>query len=161
MREIWIANDHGGYKTKLAFLSYLEKKNIPYNDIGCASTAIVRYPYYAAKVAHAVSTGIADRGILICYSGIGMSIVANKHKNVRAALCTNSDMARLTREHNDSNILCIGGEITDEAQSLDILDIWLNTEFIGGRHAISLGLLKEAEGTLCGASKWTPLEDNK
>lgn len=161
MKEIWIANDHGGYETKLAFLAYFAEKNLPYINIGCDSTDIVRYPYYAAKVAHAVASGIADRGILICSSGIGMSIVANKHKNVRASVCTNSLMARLTREHNDSNILCIGGKITGEMQNLDILYIWLNTDFIGGRHCISLELLEEAESSLCGAMQWIPQEENR
>ena len=156
MKEIWIANDHGGYELKRRFLSYFGENNIPFVDIGSDSTDIVRYPYYAAKVAHAVSTGATDRGILICSTGIGMSVVANKHKGVRASLCTNSLHARLTREHNNSNILCLGGKITGETLCLDILDIWLNTEYIGGRHDISLGLLQEAEDSLCNPVEWIP-----
>ena len=160
MKEIWIANDHGGFNLKQVFLTYFNEKKLPFNDIGSASEDIVRYPYYAAKVAHAVSTGKADRGILICSTGIGMSVVANKYKGVRAALCTDSLQARLTREHNDSNVLCIGGKITGEMLCLDILDIWLNTGYIGGRHDISLGLLREAEGCLCNEKEWIPTNQN-
>lgn len=156
MKSIWIANDHGGYQLKQRFLAYFDENNLSYSDIGCYSTDIVRYPYYAAKVAQAVSSGEADRGILICSTGIGMSIIANKYKHVRAALCTGSLQARLTRAHNDSNVLCIGGMITGEMAALDILDIWLNEEYIGGRHNISLGLIEEAEGCLCTSENWIP-----
>ena len=160
MKSIWIANDHGGYALKQGFLAYFKEKGIPYNDIGADGTEIVRYPYYAAKVAHAVSTGVADRGILICSSGIGMSIAANKHKGVRAALCTDSLQAKLTRQHNNSNILCLGGKTTGEMVCLDILDIWLNTEYIGGRHDISLGLIAEMEDCICNLREWVPSDPN-
>ena len=156
MKKIWIANDHGGYALKLKVLSFLEQKGIPYNDVGSSSAEIVRYPYYAAKVAHAVSTGEADRGILICTTGIGMSILANKYKGVRAALCTDSCQAKMTRAHNDSNILCLGGGIVGDTMALDILESWLDTEYIGGRHDISLGLIREAEETLCATGEWIP-----
>ena len=160
MKEIWIANDHGGCNLKKVFLSYFNEKKIHFKDIGSATEDIVRYPYYAAKVAHAVSAGQIDRGILICSTGIGMSIVANKFKGVRAALCTDSLQARLTREHNDSNVLCIGGKVTGEMLCLEILDLWLNTEYIGGRHDISLNLLREAESCLCNEKEWIPVNQN-
>ena len=151
---IWIGNDHGGYELKLQILEYFKNKGIPYNDVGAGSKEIVRYPYYAAKVAGAVSGGIAERGILICSTGIGMSIIANKFKGVRASLCTSTYMGRMTRAHNDSNILCLGGKITGTLEALDILDTWLATGYEGGRHAISLGLIKEAEEKMFNTSIW-------
>ena len=147
--EIWVANDHGGYRLKLKFIDYLTGKGYVVKDIGCHSEDIVRYPYYAAIVAQGVSHGKVERGILICSTGIGMSIIANKFKGVRAALCTSTYMSKMTRMHNDSNILCIGGKITGESEALDILETWLNTGFEGGRHCISLGLIEEAENTIC------------
>jgi ribose 5-phosphate isomerase B len=116
----------------------------------------VRYPYYAAKVAGAVSRGEAKRGILICSTGIGMSIIANKFKGVRASLCTSTYMGRMTRAHNDSNILCLGGKITGEFEAIDILDAWLTTEYMGGRHDISLSLITEAEAAIGNPTGWTP-----
>lgn len=145
---IWIGNDHGGYELKLHILKYLDEKKIPYHDVGSNSTDIVRYPYYAARVAGAVSRNEAARGILICSTGIGMSIIANKFKNVRASLCTSTYMGKMTRAHNDSNILCLGGKITGAFEAIDILEAWLTTEYEGGRHDISLNLIKEAEGKL-------------
>lgn len=142
---IWIANDHGGYELKKHFLDYFVSKGIPYFDLGCNSTDIVRYPRYASRIATAVSTGEASKGILICSTGIGMSIVANRYPGVRAGLCTSTYMARMNRAHNDGNLLCIGGMITGKLEALDILDTWLNTSYEGGRHDISLGLLKDVE----------------
>ncbi|MDR1090245.1 MAG: ribose 5-phosphate isomerase B [Prevotella sp.] len=147
--EIWIANDHGGYKLKLLITDYLSEKGIPFKNIGCDSEEIVRYPHYAAIVAGAVSRHVINRGILICSTGIGMSIIANKFKGVRASLCTGTYMAKMTRLHNDSNILCLGGKITGDFEALDILETWLYTEFEGGRHCISLGLIEEAEEVIC------------
>ncbi len=147
---IWIGNDHGGYDLKVQVVEYLKNKGLDVNDVGTDSTQIVRYPYYACKVAGAVSTGEAKRGILICSTGIGMSIIANKFKGVRAALCTSTYMGKMTRAHNDSNVLCLGGKITGVFEALDILEAWLAGEYEGGRHDISLGLIGEAEKTLCG-----------
>jgi ribose 5-phosphate isomerase B len=151
---IWIGNDHGGYELKLQILEYLKNKAIPYNDVGTGSTDIVRYPYYAAKVAGAVSRGEAKRGILICSTGIGMSIFANKYKGVRASLCTSTYMGKMTRMHNNSNLLCLGGKITGVFEALDIVDAWLTAEFEGGRHNISLGLIEEAEKSLSTSNAW-------
>ncbi|MDR2932135.1 MAG: ribose 5-phosphate isomerase B [Oscillospiraceae bacterium] len=159
--KIIIGNDHGGYRLKLKILEYLSENG--YDDvvnIGCDSEDIVRYPYYAAKVAHAVTTGKADRGILICSTGLGMSILANRHKGARASLCTSTFMAKMTRGHNDSNILCLGGKITGEMEALDILETWLEKEFEGGRHNISLGLVREAEETLSTGDEWIPENPN-
>ncbi len=153
---IWIGNDHGGYELKQQIIEYLNQKGLPYKDVGSNSTEIVRYPYFAAEVAEAVSTGAAERGILICSTGIGMSILANKYKGVRASLCTSTYMGRMTRAHNNSNILCLGGKITGVFEALDILDVWLATEYEGGRHDISLGLIAEVEEALCETQGWTP-----
>lgn len=148
-KPIYIGNDHGGFALKQVIINYLKENSISYVDIGCDSTEIVRYPKYASKVAEAVATKVADRGILICSTGIGMSIFANRYKGVRASLCTDTYMGRLTREHNDSNILCLGGKVIGEFVALDILKAWLESEYQGGRHDISLGLLKDAEEKLC------------
>ena len=153
---IYMGNDQGGYELKCRILEYLEKKNLPCKDMGCDSEAIVRYPRFAAKVAGAVSRGEADRGILICSTGIGMSIIANKYKGVRASLCTSSYMGKMTRAHNDSNLLCLGGRITGLYEALDILELWLTTPYEGGRHDISLGLIREAEAALCTGRLWEP-----
>lgn len=156
METIWIGNDHGGYALKLRLIEYLKDKGYRVNDVGCDSTEIVRYPYFAAKVAGAVSHGQAKRGILICSTGIGMSIIANKYKRVRASLCGTTYLAKMTRAHNDSNILCLGGKTIGEFEALDILETWLTTEYMGGRHDISLGLIAEAEQALFDDHDWEP-----
>ncbi len=151
---VWIGNDHGGYALKLELCKLMEQKGIAYRDVGCEGTDIVRYPYYAAKVASAVATGEAKRGILICSTGNGMAMFANKFRGVRATLCTSTYMGKMARKHNDSNILCLGGKITGLFEALDITEAWLDTAFEGGRHCISLELIQEAEETLCAAREW-------
>lgn len=154
--EIWIGNDHGGFQLKIEIVEYLRGKGIPFKNIGSDSEEIVRYPYYAATIANAVSKNRINRGILICSTGIGMSIIANKYKGVRASLCTNSYMGKMTRAHNNSNILCLGGKITGVNETLDILEAWLTTEYEGGRHDISLSLIEEAERAICNPDGWIP-----
>jgi len=153
---IWIGNDHGGYELKQKIVRYLEERGIPVCDVGSDSTEIVRYPHMAVRVASAVSRGRAKRGILICSTGIGMSIIANRFRGVRASVCTSTYMGKMTRAHNDSNILCLGGKITGEFEALDILEAWLNTPYEGGRHDISLGLITEAEAELSADRAWEP-----
>lgn len=143
-----IGNDHGGYETKLALVEHLEAKGIDVVDAGSGSDEIVRYPHYARKVAGAVARGEVERGILICSTGIGMAIAANKFKGVRASVCTSHYMAMMTRQHNDSNVLCLGGKITGIYEILDIVDAWLENDYIGGRHEISLGLIRNMEDEL-------------
>lgn len=145
MNKLWIANDHGGYLLKRAVLEHLSNRNVEYVDIGCASEEIVRYPYYASQVASAVSSGEALRGLLICSTGIGMAIIANKYPGVRASVCSSPYEAMMTRAHNDSNILCIGGRTVGDMKALNILDTWLDTDYMGGRHDISLGLIRDVE----------------
>lgn len=132
-----VSNDHGGYEIKLQLIEHLEKIGYEANDVGSHSTEIVRYPHFAQKVAIAVSLGETQRGILICSTGIGMSIIANKFKGVRAALCTSTYMAKMTMAHNNSNILCLGGRITGIFEAINILETWLSTGYEGGRHDIS------------------------
>ena len=158
VKKIWIGNDHGGYDLKRQVVEFLKSKRVPVHDAGCHSTEIVRYPYYAAQVAEAMVRGDADRGILICSTGIGMSIIANKYHGIRASLCTTAVMGRLTRAHNDSNILCLGGKITGVFEALEIVENWLRTAYEGGRHDISLGLIADAEGTLSKSTVWNPAD---
>jgi ribose 5-phosphate isomerase B len=156
MTPVYIGNDHGGYDLKCEIVAHLGRIGLEVHDVGSGGTDTVRYPYYAAEVARAIAEGQADRGILICSTGIGMSIMANKFCGIRAALCTSTFMARMTRAHNDSNVLCLGGKITGVLEALDILDTWLATPFDGGRHSISLGLIAEAEGSMIGPEPWKP-----
>ena len=156
--KIMIGNDHGGYKLKVVLCNFLVSRGIEVDNIGTDSEEIVRYPYYAAQVAGAVSSGAADRGILICSTGIGMSIVANRFRGVRASLCTSTYMGKMTRAHNDSNILCLGGKITGEFEALDILQAWVDTPYEGGRHDISLGLIKELDHCIDAGTEWKPAE---
>jgi ribose 5-phosphate isomerase B len=153
---IWIGNDHGGYEMKQKVVEFLKKKGFEVNNIGTDSMDSVCYPFFAAKIAGAISGGSINRGILICSTGIGMSIIANKYKGVRAALCTDSYMAKMTRSHNDSNILCLGGKITGTNLALDIVDTWLYTAYEGGRHNFSLSLIAEAEEVNCKKKGWIP-----
>lgn len=154
--KVFIANDHGGVETKFKIMEFLKDKGIPCENAGTDTEDIVRYPYYAAKVARAVATGEADRGILICSTGIGMSIIANKFPGIRAALCHSTYEARMTRAHNDSNILCLGGRTVGIFEILDMVETWLNTDYMGGRHDISLGLIREAERVNLTNDMWDP-----
>ncbi|HOF19045.1 MAG TPA: ribose 5-phosphate isomerase B [Phycisphaerae bacterium] len=143
--KIFIGNDHGGYAAKREIVRFLQEAGHDVRDVGCDSEAIVRYPHYARRVAGTVARGECDRGILICSTGIGMSIIANKVRGVRAALCTSTYMAKMTRRHNDSNVLCLGGKITGIFELLDIVGAWLENSYEGGRHDISLGLIRDWE----------------
>ncbi|RKY87857.1 ribose 5-phosphate isomerase B [candidate division KSB1 bacterium] len=132
--KIILTSDHAGFELKEKIKSYLTERNFEVVDAGCNSKESVDYPDYGYKAAQMVSSKSVDRGILVCATGIGMSIVANKVKGIRAALVTLTEQAELTRKHNDSNILCLPGKFMDENTAKRIVDIWLNTEFEGGRH---------------------------
>ena len=131
---IAIGCDHGGFALKEAVKKHLEEKGIAVNDFGCYSTESVDYAVHAAKVAHCVADGEAEYGILVCSTGIGISIAANKVKGIRAALCCDTHAAEMTRRHNNANILCMGGLVISEQTGLDIVDTFLSFEFEGGRH---------------------------
>ena len=142
---IAIGSDHGGYKLKEEIKKYLEEKNIEYKDYGTTSEESVDYPNIAKKVATAVQNKECDKGILICRSGIGMSISANKFKGIRCTLCHNETTAKYARLHNDSNVLAIGADEVSNNEAICILRMWLATEFEGGRHQERLDIIKEIE----------------
>ena len=123
--------DHGGYELKGEIKKYLDKKGIPYKDFGCDSKEPVDYPVYAKKVARAILSGECDKGILICGTGIGISITANKFQGIRAALCTDCFSAEATRLHNDANVLALGGRVVGTGVALKIVETFLNTPFSG------------------------------
>lgn len=132
--KLVIASDHGGVNLKKAITEHLSEQGIEYTDLGPDSTASVDYPDYAKPVAEKVAAGECDKGILICGTGIGMSITANKTKGIRCALVHDTFSAKATRQHNDSNILAMGERVIGQGLALEIVDTWLNTEFEGGRH---------------------------
>ena len=133
MTSIIIGSDHGGYKLKTEIIRHLESLGYEVKDLGCYSTDSCDYPVIAKSVAEKVLEE-NSKGILVCGTGIGVSITANRYKGIRASHCTDTFTARMTRMHNDSNILCLGERITGVGLALDIVDIWLNTDFEGGRH---------------------------
>jgi ribose 5-phosphate isomerase B len=132
--NIALGCDHGGYALKQDICRLLEQSGHTFTDLGCFSAESVDYPTYADKVCEAVAGGICERGILICGTGIGMSIAANRHRAIRAALCHEALTARMSREHNDANVLCLGARVLGDAIALDIVRVWLETGFSGGRH---------------------------
>ncbi len=132
--RIALASDHAGYELKLKVRGWLEKEGHSVTDYGTDSTDSVDYPDFVPPVAEAVLDGQADRGILVCGAGIGMSIAANKIAGIRASLCYTVETARLSRAHNDANILALGGWTIDHDLALEIVRTWLETEFDGGRH---------------------------
>ena len=132
---IAIASDHGGFRLKEEIRKYLAtRKDVKVVDLGTSSEESVDYPDYGKACAETVASGKADRGIVICGTGIGISIAANKVKGIRCGLCTSVEMAELTRKHNDANMLAMGGRITDVETAREITRTWLDTEFEGGRH---------------------------
>ncbi len=142
---IAIGCDHGGFKLKGAVIDFLKQSGYEFKDFGTDSEQSCDYVDYAKKVAFAVANGECDRGILICGTGIGMSIAANKVKGIRAAHCTDYFSAKYTRMHNDSNIICIGERITGAGLALELIKVFLETEFEGGRHAIRVAKIAELE----------------
>ena len=132
--KIALGADHAGFELKEKIKQYLLEKGITVDDRGTDSPQSVDYPDYAFRVAEEVAAGKADSGILVCGSGIGMSIAANKVHGVRAAHVTSVMEAQLSREHNDANVLAVGGRVLDEATARRIVDCWLSTDFAGGRH---------------------------
>ena len=151
--KIAIASDHGGCGLKEKIVELLKEKGLETTDYGVDNPESVDYPDYGIKVANAVSKGVADRGILSCGTGIGMSIVANKFPNVRAALCYDMYTARMSRLHNDANILVLGGRVLDKEIALLMVDAWLRTDFEGGRHQRRLDKINEIERKLFNNNK--------
>ncbi|MBW6514032.1 MAG: ribose 5-phosphate isomerase B [Candidatus Syntrophosphaera sp.] len=144
--KIAIAADHAGFELKEAIKAAFPEHE--FSDFGTHSVDSMDYPDTGAPAARAVASGQAERGILICGSGIGMSITANKVPGIRAALCTNTDVARLSRMHNDANILCLAGRFTAIPYAREIVNAWLNTEFEGGRHQNRIQKITDIEGEI-------------
>ena len=140
--KVAIGSDHGGFRYKEQIIEYLKSRNIPYFDVGTNTPEACDYPIIARKVAELVISGQANRGILVCGTGIGMSIAANKVKGIRAALCGDTYSARVSRAHNNANVLCLGERVIGEHLALDIVDIWLKSGFEGGRHKRRVDLIE-------------------
>jgi ribose 5-phosphate isomerase B len=145
MKPILIASDHGGFALKEKLKSYLKNKGIPTKDLGTDSDQRCDYPRFAYALAQEISRQRFKRGILVCKSGIGNSIVANRLSGVHAALCYNVEAARLSRQHNDSNVLVLGSTFVKEKLAKRILDVWLRTKFKGGRYKRRLDQIKKIE----------------
>ena len=139
--KITVGSDHGGYDLKKIIISYLQNAGIEVIDAGCYSEDSVDYPDFADKVCRETRSGASDLGILICGTGIGMSIAANRYRDIRAALCHEGFTARMSREHNNANILCLGARVIGSEVALDIVRVWIKTEFAGGRHQLRLDKL--------------------
>jgi ribose 5-phosphate isomerase B len=139
--KITVGSDHGGYDLKKIIISYLQGAGIEVIDAGCYSGDSVDYPDFADKVCRETRSGACDLGILICGTGIGMSIAANRYRDIRAALCHEAFTARMSREHNNANILCLGARVIGSEVALDIVRVWIKTEFAGGRHQLRLDKL--------------------
>lgn len=141
---IGIGSDHGGYELKEKVKKHLEERGLAYKDFGTYSTASCDYPVYGRAVAEAVASGECDRGIIICGTGIGISITANKVKGIRAALCSDCFSAQATREHNDANILAMGARVLGDGLAMKIVDTFLDTPFSGDeRHVRRISMIEE------------------
>ena len=143
--RVVLGADHGGYELKEAIRAHLESQGFDVQDLGTNSSDSVDYPKYGFAVGNAILKGEADLGIACCGTGLGISIAANKLRGIRAVVCTETFSARMAREHNDANVLTLGGRVTGVGLALDIVDIFLKTEFAGGRHARRVNLISDIE----------------
>jgi len=148
MKKIAIASDHGGFDLKKSIVSFLLNKGWVVDDFGAPSTDPVDYPDYGIKLAKAIIDKKFVRGILMCGTGIGMSVIVNRFPGIRGTLCSDVYTAKMSREHNDSNILIMGGRVIGPGLAIEILDTWLNTEFEGGRHQRRLDKIKNIDAKL-------------
>lgn len=139
--KIALGADHGGYELKNEIRAHLEGQGVEILDLGTNSKESVDYPKYGFRVGKAILQGEADLGIVVCGTGLGISMAANKVSGIRAALCTETYSARMSREHNNANVLALGGRVTGVGLALDIVDIFIKTPFAGGRHARRVDLL--------------------
>ena len=148
MEKIAIASDHGGFDLKENIIAFLLKKGLEIDNLGAHSTDSVDYPDYGIKLPQAITDKKFVRGILICGTGVGMSIVVNRFPGIRGTLCSDVYTAKMCREHNDSNVLIMGGRVIEVSLAIEILETWLNTEFEGGRHKRRLDKIKEIDANL-------------
>ena len=143
--KIAIGSDHAGFELKERIKDFLDARGTRWEDVGTDSANSTDYPDYAFHVAEAVARGEFELGILVCGTGIGMSIAANKVRGIRAALCTSPGMAEFSRRHNDANVLTLGGRMLSQEEATEIVDTWLKTAFEGDRHARRLGKIQSYE----------------
>lgn len=143
-QRIIIGSDHAGFKLKEALKAYLAQKGFDVTDVGTHDESSVHYPQYGKAVAQKVHDGEFERGVLICGTGIGMSITANRFNGVRATLCHDVDTAKLSREHNNSNILVLGARVLPKELAEEMLQAWLDTPFAGGRHQERLDMIEQS-----------------
>lgn len=146
MMKIGIGSDHGGFELKEYIKEQLGTKGIEFVDYGTNSPDSVDYPDYGRKVSEAVVAGEVEKAIVICGTGIGISIACNKVKGIRCALCSDTYSARMSREHNNANILALGGRVTGKDLAIEIVRTWLGAEFAGGRHERRINKISEIEG---------------
>jgi len=154
--RIAIGADHRGWALKSALVPWLMARGHEVSDEGTHDPQSVDYPDYAQRVASKVARGEAERGVLICATGVGMAIAANKVHGIRATTCSDEETARLCRQHNDVNVLCLPGDRLDPATAERIVEVWLATPFEGGRHARRLDKVSQIEQQSCGASSSAP-----
>jgi ribose 5-phosphate isomerase B len=143
--KIVIGSDHGGFELKEELKAFLSEQNISVEDLGTQNAESVDYPDYAAKVAERIAKGDADAGVLVCGTGIGMCMTANKFKGIRAAVLTTEFEAEMAKAHNNANVICLGGRVLDAGAAKNLTAIWLKTEYEGGRHDRRLAKIAELE----------------
>ena len=159
MKKIAIASDHGGFNLKESVIAYLLNKGWEIDDLGPSNTDSVDYPDYGIKLAESIIDNKVERGIVICGTGVGMSIVVNRFPGIRGTLCSDVYTAKMCREHNDSNILIMGGRVIGEGLASEIVDTWLNTKFEGGRHQRRLDKINEIDANLKSKPPVPPVEN--
>ena len=145
MKTIVLGADHGGFELKNTIKTHLENKGYTVIDVGTNSSDSCDYPIFASRLCEKIQNGEADLGILVCGTGIGMSMAANKHKGIRAACCSDTFSARLTRLHNNANVLCIGARVVGAGLGIDLVEEFVNAEFEGDRHIKRLSLIEDIE----------------
>jgi len=143
VKKIVVGCDHAAYELKLKVVEHLKERGFDVTDVGTNSSDSCDYPAFADALCKKLQSGECERGILICGTGIGMSIAANKHAGIRAACCSEAYSARLTREHNDANVLCFGARVVGEGTAIDLVDVFVDTEYMGGKHARRVAMLDE------------------
>ena len=148
MKKIAIASDHGGFDLKESVIYSMREKGLEIDDLGPSNDDSVDYPDYGIKLAQVIVEQKVERGIVICGTGVGMSIVVNRFPGIRGTLCSDAYTAKMCREHNDSNILIMGGRVVSKDLALEIVRIWLKTEFEGGRHQRRLDKINEINANL-------------
>lgn len=145
MKKIVLGADHGGYELKNVIKAHLENLGYEVSDVGTNSSDSCDYPIFASRLCETIQNGENDLGILVCGTGIGMSMAANKHRGIRAACCSDTFSARLTRLHNNANVLCLGARVLGTGLALDLVDAFVNAEFEGDRHIKRLSLIENIE----------------